>query len=384
MIKSINSIITVMIRTVQIMFCMLLVCACGADGEETLSAGNTVDADYLVGFRISLGESNASATRSTPTDGTYDDGRATPFENYISLDDYRVLFFDIQNKYIASFKPETLIPLEGDMTNSKTYQVVGRIDGPLPEEFKVVMLANWQQYPDDMVVGRTTINDVCTDAASQYVYQPLFVPSSESPIPLFGVKLCENMTFKDSEIAFLGTLHLLRAMAKIEVTCTTADWEIDNVMLHGYNTRGWCAPEGVCDESDYVKGSYDKDYTDNIHIVDGASEPDGEIAFNDVGDGRFVIYVPEYRNVTADNAGATAARISVKFKKRADHRYPIDFKYYNNPPEGNAVGDAFDIKRNYYYKFTVSKSDESAEPEISVDLYPYEVIDLDPVFGNDK
>lgn len=383
MIKNSHCITTLTVRIILLAFSMLLTGACG---EEDINGNLSVsDKEYLIGFRIDLGDGYAPSTRSTPSDGSYDDGRGTPFENYIDLDDYRVLFFDKQNRYIASFKPETLIPLEEDIINSKTYQATGTINKPLPEEFKVMMIANWQQYPSNLVAGQTTIDDICADAASQYTYSAPFILSENTPIPLYGIKLCENITLDTSETTFLGTLHLLRAMAKIEVKCATAGWEIENVMLHGHNTKGWCAPAGVYEERDYVKGSYNSDYADNIHIINGTSELDKDVAFNNAGDGRFIVYVPEYRNIAVSGeAAVTAATISVKFKKRDDRRYPIYFKYYNNPPEGKALGDAFDIKRNYYYKFTINKSDENAEPEISIDLYPYEVVDLDPIFGNDK
>ena len=381
-----------MIRhTALLMCCMLAVCACGgSDGYDIVSLPDNsneaaADTRYRVGFRIILGDNSpdrSAATRSTPADGPYDDGRGTPYENYIDISNYRVLFFDSSNNtYITAFTPEILMPLEEDFTTSKTYQAVGSINRRLPQTVKVVMLANWPQYPDNLVEGQTTIDDICTDAASQYTYNVPFELSADSPIPLFGVKQCDGIVMKNDELTFLGTFHLLRAMAKIEVSCATEGWKPEEITLNGYATRGFCAPQGVYDEADYVKGSYHADYTDAVHTSPVWAAPAMSAAFRQLADGRFVIYVPEYRNIADANTTMQPATISVRFERPVDRIYTIRFQYYTNPPEGKAVGDAFDIMRNYYYKFSIDKTDEQSDPEITIDLFPYEVIDLDPVFG---
>lgn len=71
----------------------------------------------------------------------------------------------------------------------------------------------------------------------------------------------------------------------------------------------------------------------------------------------------------------------MKFDQRQDREYVVDFKYYDNPPEGSAVGDSFDLRRNYYYRFFVDKRPESDEMSASVDVVPYDRYDLGPVFG---
>lgn len=334
-----------------------------------------------VGFRIALGEPDA--TRATPA-GDYDDGTGVDFENYIDVEhkNYRILFFDTQNKYLASFQPQDFMPVGDDPVRSKVYEVIGQIDRRLPRDFKMVVLANWPAYPENPEAGATTIEQVCTGDESLYAYAPPFVCSQDSPIPMYGVRLYEGVEFRAQTMTYLGTVHLLRAMAKAEVFCDTEGWTLDKVVLHRYNRTGCCAPAGVYSEADYVKGDHAADYVDAVHVPDGTVE-EASIPFRKLADGRFVIYMPEHRNVSAGAKRDDAAEIRVTFEERADKEYLVEFKYYNDPPAGGKVGDPFDVRRNNYYKFELSKSDEFAEPAISVDVYPYDLRDLRPGFGEE-
>ena len=62
------------------------------------------------------------------------------------------------------------------------------------------------------------------------------------------------MTFTPGMLTHLGTVHLLRAMAKVEVSCKTSGWTLEKVELLRYNATGYCAPSGVYSQDDYVKG----------------------------------------------------------------------------------------------------------------------------------
>lgn len=336
-----------------------------------------------VGFRLSLGETEGYGTRS----GAVDDGTSVDYENYIDLirSNYRILFFDTDDRYLTAFRPAEFVPVGGDPLRTPYYEVFGEIDALVAgADFKVVVLANWPNYPDDAVAGETTIEEICTSVGSRYDYEPPFVPSADAAIPMYGVRRCTGMAFSADRMTWLGTVYLLRAMAKIEVVCPTEGWTLERVALHRYNRMGFCAPDKVYDEVDYVSdGEYEHPRTADIHPVEGAAA-EGPLDFGRTDDGRFVICVPEYRNTLGGVRSADAAEIRVKFEQRKDKEYVIDFKYYQHPPEGSRVGDWFDIRRNYYYKFSITKSTEYDEPQISIDLYPYDVRELGPIFGQDK
>lgn len=353
--------------------------------DDSQNGAVPAKSNVSVGFRISLGEPASPSTRSVE----YDDGKSTDYENYIDFRNYCVMFFDKSNRYLAAFKPTDIIPLEDNPLRSRLYEVIGKIDWssdePFPSDFKVVILANWHSYPSNPTVGQTTIDDICNCSESRYDYTAPFVLSADNAIPMYGVKLFEGVSFRADMLTYLGTIYMLRSMAKIEVKCPTKGWTIESVELHRYNRTGFCAPDKVYDESDYVEGEYYSDDSLDIHIVDGVAD-DGELSFEKLDDGRFVIYVPEYRNTTDGRSkAADASEIRVKFEERQDKDYVIDFKYYENPPANFAIGDWFDIRRNYYYKFSISKADEYDDNlKISIDVDPYDEYTLDPIFGVDK
>ena len=363
------------------MLSVLLFTACSSQGDEPDSPKPSMADNVQVGLRISLGSTDAM-TKATPA-GDYDSGTATAYENYIDIagNDYRVLFFDTSNRYLATFVPTKFVAESSDATTSKTYEVMGKVTGSMPTSFKVVVLANWSSYPTNLVVGVTTIADVCSGEACRYAYAHGFVPSTTQHIPMYGVKQCYNVVFRDKLISDLGSIHLLRAMAKVEVECHTAGWTLNSVVLNNYNTAGFSAPADVFSEDDYVRNSYESDYNSNLHVPDGSAKAE-QIAFTKVADGKYVIYVPEYRNV--DNAGEVlgdASSISVQFAE-SENTYPVHFKYYSSAPSTSAIGRWFDIRRNYDYRFVINKSNEDVDLDISLDLYPYTIYNLEPGFGN--
>ena len=356
-----------------------LLCATLPSCRRTADEPSLPEAETAVqvGFRISLG-ALGGAGRATRADG-YDDGRGVDYENHIDFEhgSYRFLFFDLQNRYLASFTPTRLRPVEFGAFRSKVYEVGGTIPKPLPEDFKVVVLANWPDYPDGLTVGVTTIEQICSAACGRYAYTPPF-RLGERLIPFYGVKLCEGVTFIRDLQTDLGTIHLLRAMAKIEVACVTPGWNISGVALQRYNAAGYCAPSGVYGFGDYSW----PDYVGTLHLVGDRNDAEPKsLDFAPSAQGTFVAYVPEYRNLAGGTTGVRAqdaAELRVTFRESGDKEYPVEFKYYTSVPAGSRLGDPFDIRRNYYYKFTITKA---AEPLIVVDVYPYEVVELDPGFG---
>lgn len=223
----------------------------------------------------------------------------------------------------------------------------------------------------------TTIEQICSAACGRYAYTPPF-RLGERLIPFYGVKLCEGVTFIRDLQTDLGTIHLLRAMAKIEVACVTPGWNISGVALQRYNAAGYCAPSGVYGFGDYSW----PDYVGTLHLVGDRNDAEPKsLDFAPSAQGTFVAYVPEYRNLAGGTTGVRAqdaAELRVTFRESGDKEYPVEFKYYTSVPAGSRLGDPFDIRRNYYYKFTITKA---AEPLIVVDVYPYEEVELDPGFG---
>ena len=244
----------------------LLFIGCGSDDNTTVVSAPV--GTCQVGLDIVVDGSDASpATRAARTPvGDYLPGEG--YENYIDIpgNNFRFLFFTADDKYIGRVRVESVVPT-ATLASSKRYYVLGGIDKDLVDDIvgksvKIVTLANWgnDNYENlELVKGKTTIADVCEKGVYKYVSGNF--PSPLHPIPLYGVTNAMTLNFDALNLARIGTIHLLRAVAKVELELTRASGQvIEWVKLSRYHTQGYCAPTGAVSQNDYVHGNYDKDY----------------------------------------------------------------------------------------------------------------------------
>ena len=359
-----------------------------------------------LGFYINVGDGVNPASdmsRATPTDGEYHPGSG--YENFIDIEggDFAIYFFDKDNKYIAPFANPSLERL--DITNSpssKTYVARTKIEsdelfnqittGPT----KIVMLANWRgRYPDinNLEPGVTTIADLVDDATIEYGSDPWGATINyEHRIPLYGVMQFPGVSLIPVMLNLTGVdLHLLRAFAKVEVYQgpeTLAD--LESVTLTRHNTKAFCAPHGVYHQDQYVKGSYFGDYTDSPSIPEGVMSND-ELPlpfYTDTRDNlkHFIIYIPEFKNIDENYTilHGSQAQLNVTFEG-SDMPREVEFKYYNVPDnlkDKVKEGDYFNIMRNYWYQFVVSKkTEDDVNLEVEIDVQPYANCELSVDLG---
>lgn len=369
---------------VAVVLLALIPLSCSHDlGEENPETGFC-----NVGLRLTLDEIGGTKA----PEGNYDDGRSTPYENYINVidGDFRLMLFEATAPYtlVTEIKDIEITAVEADVYASKTYILLGQVPASVKSaSYKLLFVANWQgcggTYPA-LTPGVTTIDGLAE--SSTYGYVRGFCPGTGRGIPMFGIKDCENLEFRKDVFTDFGKLHLLRAMAKIEVRPSEYGLPIADAVMTRSNDAGLAVPFGVYSQTDYVKNSYIMDYLDTIHIPESTEVTDN-IPFIKQEDGSFVLYVPEYDN-TSPSASATMSRIHLKFDASdgIDEIYfdgDVDFKYYSAQAAldaGKNVGDRFDVKRNHYYRYTVTKKVDLSM-KIEVDVIPYSEVILEPGFG---
>lgn len=344
---------------------LLTLAALGSPGctssHDTPGADSPQPGDLVqLGFRIRLSDTYHSRSSSTSLSDDY--VRGTGYEDYIAGDDYRFMLFDGDGRYVETMDIMGMVPVTDE---AGEYNVVCLLSRKPEGEFKVVALANWGSgnYPTPYLGA--SLADICGASASVYTYVPPFDPTAITPIPMYGVK-SSSMTLLPGKPNDLGTINLLRALAKVEVVCSEGSGlELASVTMTGHNSHGFRTPAGMYDVTKYV---------DTPHIPsDAGTDTDTTLPFTVSADGdRALIYIPEYSNT---GAGATPCRITVTFADNPGLTYNIDFTDYR---DGRPTDSFFDILRNYYYRFTVDKS-----PELEVELSKYKEIWLDPIFGMD-
>lgn len=354
----------------------------------------------MIGIDVSLGNVVTETTRANPPLGPgYEPGAG--LENRIDPEDLCVYLFSTDNKLIARLSDSGGQDIDFSFQPSESgdgavYRMTFRVDKLLenaytePQSFKIVMLANWgkRYYDSPLVPGETTISDITehTSAVGNFDAVANEDGSWSAPalgernlIPFYGVQQYDGIVFLPGKNKMLEErLLLLRAFAKIDV-CDAPDTAkpIKSVTLSRHNTRYYKAPLGVFHHSQYTDYDYASDFLDNPSLPTDPYEWESALELKLAGDGNghFVAYVPEYKNI-----GRTDGNAAVLTLDYGDGNvYTLDFKYYDKAPEGSSVGDPYDIRRNNWYKFIVKRS--STGLTLTADVIPYLPVELDPIFG---
>ncbi len=366
-----------------LLFTVVLALASCSSGLDTAESDARVPDQVRVDFRMSSLAASADDVDGYDKDN-YDPGTGTPFENFIdveSADGYRIYFFDDDNLRLIqelTLPKVTVTDIVEGGGHSKHYSVKGSVDGlSRYRDFRVVVLANWPSYPA-VKPGVTTIDDIVNDAYSLFGLSDGndFPVSADNPIPLYGVKRCTGVEMVNFSVTSLGTVHLLRAVAKIHVNVPAdSRYTIKSAVVYNYNHTGYCAPEGVYEESDYIHWNYPDDYVHRLHLVeDGNALPGASVVMRRVDDRNFIAYLPEYDNTTGVSPHVS---IGVKLNEYIDKEYRFEAKMYDR--EGEPY---MDLERNNLYRFTIKAvNPPTSELDVSLDLFPYKIYDLSPGFG---
>ena len=322
---------------------------------------------YHAGFYLTVGEQNT--TSRAPQEGTYDPGEG--YENYVDLDNVQVHLYDMAGNYSGPVTDFTITPI-GESSGGKRYKLDGKTKVNISSgKFKVVVLANWPTYPENLSLGNLW--------ETTFTFNPSVPLSSANALPLYGVKDVSLTDVKPTQLVNLGTIHLLRAVAKIEVIVDDPEdfWYVKTLRLTHYNTVGFCAPQ-VMSQSEYVKDNWNQDYVGRAFVPENSGVRT-DLDFRKIADrtesadhkDHYLLYVPEYYN---NVESIPMSQISVEFENSTSGVQYIPFYH---PVSGNTM----DIMRNLWYKITIRKKDENSNIRFEVDVIPYKVCELDPIFG---
>lgn len=338
-----------------IVLAALLLGACHSIMDDEVCADQPSDTTtpVQIGFTLTTGDVSSRVTEE-PEAGT---GR----ENYIDIanNNFRILLFKTDNTYLTALKVNRITQTGDDGT---TYYVEGELDEAYTD-FKLVVLANWGTYADNWT-SETTIADVCE---ATYSYSSSFNINNDL-IPMYGVQTYNNVELRADLLTELPTdIDLLRAMAKIEVTCSAPDIELTDVTLHNYNTSGMCAPKNNTATWDV---DTETDCSHEIHLPVGITPNEESLPFKKV-DESYIIYVPEF-----DNTDVTTKKsfISVSLERNDTpvvlENPNIFFGEYN---DGTLKDNTdFDIVRNHYYKYTIANVDDGIKLQLEVMPWEHE------------
>lgn len=333
------------ISYLTIVLAALLLGACNSIMDDEVCADQPSDTTtpVQIGFTLTTGDVSSRVTEG--------EGPGSKRENYIDIanNNFRILLFNTDNKYLTALKVNRITQTGNDGT---TYYVEGELDKAYTD-FKLVVLANWGETYADNWTSETTIADVCE---ATYSYSSSFNIDNDL-IPMYGVQTYSDVEFRADLLTELPTdIDLLRAMAKIQVTCNATDIVLTGATLHYYNTSGHCAPTNVYSNT-ATDWDWDNDEVCNhtVHIPADVSSADN-LPFTPTDEG-YIVYVPEF-----DNGVETKSFISVSLKHADGTEVNLDntniyFGEYTD--EGTLVENTgFNIVRNHWYKYDITNVDD--------------------------
>lgn len=341
-----------------------------ADQEQAVAPPSDVPMPvYKAGFYLNVGDIQDNSR--APADGEYNPGSG--IDNFIDISDpatrkLRILLYDNSDNFLGELTDLVVSPIE-DYESSKRYHVEGITTVNISSgKFKVMVLANWPSYPVSLTMDAIFASSFDFDGS---------LPSRNNPIPLYGISDVDLGRVSPGVSVNIGTIHLIRALAKIEVTFSDpADmWHLSSIVLTHYNTRGLRAP-AVRSRSEYIKGTWTADYTGRVFLpADPGTANDLPLYEIETGR-RWIIYVPEYAN-TLNTSPLT--RLCLEFAENSAGKRYVELR----DPAVSATGQT-DIVRNVWYKIAVKKLPEDADLTVTVDALPYASADLNPEFGLDR
>lgn len=356
----------------------LLAFVCFACTDEMEADGSGKERSVKLQLQLSL-PMDASA-RTTRMTSCFEAG--SKYENYINFNDensYRIYFFSTDDHYITRFTPSKTVMAEA------TEYTLYSVEGEVPEDvlrrasdntmdFKIVVLANWEKYEEPE--AGSTLKTICNTDWAQFGILTSFELGEENLIPFYGVNEYEDVPVQyGGTITLKESIPLLRAMAKVEVILDKED-ELDteevsfsDVTLHGYNSKGYCAPAG---------GAYPPNGHIDLHLIGDKNDDnaiENTISFlrtqSDNKKETWIAYVPEYDNKSEEG---NAAYIELRFDIQTETDKK-DFVIHFADVQTDIENTSFDITRNHLYRFNVT-----IDPKGNLAV---EVNDWENVFNND-
>lgn len=344
----------------------------------TMSCSNETDgtepdnekAQIVFTLAMETGQQGTRAAWQLAPNGTAYIG-GDEYENRIDMSSLQALVYGAQNKLIGKVSD---VWFERNAEDDYEYTIHGTMpvdksefddDGTKKLNCKLVVFANCNE------VNVEKDSEMSVLADEWFAFSPDNFTASKTDeekqsIPMWGVHKSE-LTLRLGESADAGTIHLLRALAKVKVSLSdelAKVYKLSDVSLNNYNTKGYTVPAAT--EQNGVKMFTTVDDTQNLddegslhEYVSKAGKP---LPFtlvsdennNNADNGQYVVYVPEFTN---DGTKAQPV-ISLKLKKKTDEvgsqakEYKVYFKKYND--NGYATDENLNIVRNTIYKYTIT------------------------------
>lgn len=297
----------------------------------------------------------------------YDTVLGTSFENRILPDNLHVLVYDNSGNYVATVQrvayresSDGVYEFWGILKSNNVNESVDFVKG---STYRFIVLAN---------CGTLTFDSSGNPLPQNLVYSSTWdaVASDKSAIPMWGAT---DVALDMAELQNLGSISLVRSMAKIEVELSDelkGKYTITSAIITRSNTIGYSVP-----------GNWNTTTTAALGH-DAAFRPYTEAAIATgkslyaLTDGDRMIYVPELENTT--NAGESGdIRIELTLNDGSSDLVFNGDKaiFLAEYKDGSPTNSLYNIVRNHYYKFIVNEVVAGKELALTLNVMPWGVLE---------
>lgn len=356
----------VMLYGLTLMLGCFVLASCINDGEGPCLP----DGETRVLFKLVL-QDNAQTRAAGETWGNYSPKKAGEgYDNQIDLANVQFLLFKSDGSYAGKLTDLTYT-IPGDPRYDFVYDYVGTAPTDLVEgDYKFVVLAN---CPEVTPTNLEALNTLAFD----------YLGGDDLPnIPMWGTKGVTTDTHLKPEPGArkdIGAISLLRAVSKVTVRLSGADTDIRNyklekVEVEKYNTKGYVVPTNYATVTETTAHGVDASLHANTSAGEALLTPeltnDKEVTF----------YLPEYVNSTTAPAEVmvylTKEVTSSGVTKTVKFAAPVQFcKYADGVPATGTDAELYNIIRNHYYEFNITKVTDDGALYVKPTVAPW--IDAD-------
>ena len=336
----------VMLYGLTLMLGCFVLASCINDGEGPCLP----DGETRVLFKLVL-QDNAQTRAAGETWDNYRPKKAGEgYDNQIDLANVQFLLFKSDGSYAGKLKDLTYT-IPGDPRYDFVYDYVGKAPTNLVEgDYKFVVLAN---CPEVTPTNLAALESLAFD----------YLGNENLPnIPMWGTKGITTDTHLKPEPGArkdIGAISLLRAVSKVTVRLSGTDTDIRNyklekVEVEKYNTKGYVVPTNYATVTETTAHGVDASLHANASAGEALLTPeltnDKEVTF----------YLPEYVNSTTAPA-EVMVYLTKEVKesgvtKTVKFAAPVQFcKYADGVPATGTDAELYNIIRNHYYEFNITK-----------------------------
>lgn len=329
----------------------IMIASCTTDGvmeDFTDSKGQILVKDAHINFVLTF-PANPS-TRASENEG---------LESERSIDNLHIYTFQ-NDQFVEEIQYIVIDGKDGDTKRNIDGKLSATYDGSKPMEFVVIANAENKGVNNFKI----TKGQNKADLYEQLSFNFNKTQDWSKEIPMWGMGTIENIKTGGNNF---GALDLIRAVAKVNVTVANGtglkNFEITEIRLHHYNTKGYCTPT-VNDGPSIPANS----------TIASTSEylTSGTLSGNQGNRFENKFYIPEHKNIgITNNDKKVCLTINAKVRE-VEKTYTVQF---------STNGKAYNVLRNHLYVFNITSVDKvTSKLTYEVKQWEYVTVDV-PAFN---